>query len=187
LLVRYLREEQGFQWGVLAGALHNEILSGISLQGELMTGLGVQAEAHASTDGGNQYFAAVLGLEYRLASGLELRCEQYRDSRGFSSTAALERVSISTASLPLHWGRDYSALGANYQFTPLLTGDLLLLTNWSDRSGLVAVNAVYSLTDNSEMTFGLAVPWGRKPEKNRFGSEFGLYPTTLNLDFRHFF
>jgi len=191
LLGRYLVEAEGFQWGLLAGTLRNELLAGGSLQGEVGAGLGLRAEAHGSTERGTEYLAAVVGLEYRLANGLDLRCEQYRDTRGFATAGALNlalnRALTGADPLPGRLGRDYSAFGMNYQFTPLLSGAFLLLTNWSDRSGLATVNAVYSLADNSELAFGLAVPWGREPDGDRINSEFGLSPTALSLDFRHFF
>ena len=79
------------------------------------------------------------------------------------------------------------AVGASYEFTPLLTGDALALHNWVDGSSLIALYALYSLSDESEMAISANLPVGKAPAGLTLQSEFGTYPTSLNIEFRSYF
>jgi hypothetical protein len=84
-------------------------------------------------------------------------------------------------------GRDYTALGLGYEFTPLLRGQMSLINNLGDNSGLCSINAVYSLSNEVELALDLGLPFGKRPEGARIRSEFGLYPYSINLEVRYYF
>ena len=64
-------------------------------------------------------------------------------------------------------GRDYLALGAQYQWTPLLQISPTAIANLSDRSFYLLCEANWSLSDNLTLNLGGQVPLGPK------GTEFG--------------
>jgi len=83
--------------------------------------------------------------------------------------------------------RHYSALGASYEITPLLNSDILLLYNWVDQSRIIALNAVYSLSDESELVFNMNIPSGEKTQGNMIKSEFAGQGKSIGLEWRQYF
>jgi hypothetical protein len=101
-------------------------------------------------------------------------------------------VAVDPERVGLYLGRHYSAFGAGYEVTPLLTAEGFALHNWGDGSSLVGVNLAYSLADEVELAASGTVPTGDAPDFSRFdaldvGSEFGLYPSSFAVDFRAWF
>jgi len=84
-------------------------------------------------------------------------------------------------------GRNYTALGIGYEFTPLLNADMLAIANLTDYSYLLLFNAIYSLSDEAELAVNLGVPIGDEPEGAEIKSEFGLSPYTANMEVRIYF
>jgi len=78
-------------------------------------------------------------------------------------------------------------LGLSYEFTPLLLAEGVLITNHTDHSQLLSINAIYSLADETELVFNLGLPFGDKPEGAEIKSEFGLYPYSGSIEVRTYF
>ena len=89
--------------------------------------------------------------------------------------------------LPGYLGRSYSGIGASYEFTPLVSGQLLLLANLSDHSQLLSGNLVYSLSDESELVATFNLPRGDEPSGLTLNSEYGSLPRSLLIEYRLFF
>jgi len=178
-----------FEWAVVGGTVREEDIIGGSFQGELFGWLGLRAEGHrseADTAEGDRATEAVVGFEHKWENSLNLRLEQFYHGSGadaVSGYAALLTPPRDTAYL----GRNYTAFGVGYEFTPLLNGEFLTLFNWTDYSTLLTGNAVYSLSDESEISFIVSIPVGKKPEGQDINSEFGLYPYSLNIEVRAYF
>ena len=128
-----------------------------------------------------------VGIEHRFANSLELRLEQFHHGQGYSSREALNQALAAGNLREGYTGRDYTALGVSYEFSPLLTGQALLLVNWSDHSQLLSLNGVYSLSDEAELAMTLSLPKGDHAENSSVGSEFGLAPATLACTFRVYY
>ena len=190
LLARLVINRNDFEWGLLAGSVRAQRIIGGSLQGELFDWLGIRAEGHyaaAEQDGGVDGGEVSVGVEHRFASSLELRVEQFHHGQGYGSAAALNQA-LSAGSLRAGYtGRQYTAVGASYEFSPLLTGEALLIANWSDHSQLLSLNGVYSLSDEAELAVTLSLPQGAQGESSSVGSEFGLAPATLACVFRVYY
>ena len=177
------------EWAILGGKVKNKSVIGMSFQGELFEWLGVRGEGHyAFPDDSRQsaYLEFSLSLEHRFENTLSLRLEQFYHGSGadnvgeYSSRLENERESPYLA-------RFYTAFGASYEITPLLTGQATFLYNGVDASSLIALYANYSLSDESEIALSLNLPIGNKPSEFHINDEFGLYPRSINLEYRLYF
>jgi len=190
LLARFACGLEEYEWAVLGGSVREHRIAGGSFAGEFFNWLGVRAEGHYAAperDGGKSGAELSLGLEHRFASSLSLRAEYFSHGQGYRSSEAVSEA-ISSGNLKEGYtGRQYSALGAGYEFSPLLTGQALFLKNWSDHSQLVSINGVYSLSDEAELSCTLSLPMGKTPELERVQSEYGLLPKTITLEFRVYY
>ena len=83
--------------------------------------------------------------------------------------------------------RNYTAIGAGYEFTPLWLGDAVWLFNHQDSSKLLALYSTYSLSDESELSIGINIPMGEQPEFGRLKMEFGSFPHSMTMEYRVYF
>ena len=181
---------RGFEWALIGGALHNDEVIGGSFQGELFQWLGVRAEGHvAYPDVSRQesYTEISIGLEHRWQNSLDVRLEQYYHGSGASSVSDYMTVSTISRGNSSYLGRNYSALGVGYEFTPLLNAEMLVIANLKDDSYLWSFNAIYSLSNEAELALNVGVPMGKEPEGTEVKSEFGLYPYSINIEVRYYF
>lgn len=190
LLARVAANRNDWEWGLLGGSVRDHRITGGSLQGELFDWLGVRAEVHYAApeqDGVSGGVEVSVGIEHRFANSLEVRMEQFHHGQGYGSSGALREAVAAGGLAEGYTGRDYTALGASYEFSPLLTGQALLLANWSDHSQLLSLNGVYSLSNEAELSVTLSLPRGDHAGNDSGGSEFGLVPTTLVCAFRVYY
>ena len=173
LLVRMSHEMAGFEWAVLAGTVDDHTISGGSLQGELFELVGLRMEGHYAdpeTTGTNSYYKLSTGLEKLYANSFNWRVEYYHNSGGSANFG--------------NQGSNYGAFGCGYQFTPLLIGSFLALTNLGDDSLLFSGNLLYSVSDESELSLIISLPSGDEPNMVDPGSEFGRQPLAVLLEYR---
>jgi len=190
LLARLVVNRHEWEWALLGGSVRDHRITGGSLQGELFDWLGIRGEGHYAAperDGLSGGAEVSVGFEHRFAGSLELRLEQFHHGQGYSSTEALNQALAAGTPREGYTGRDYTALGASYEFSPLLTGQALVLANWSDHSHLLSLNGVYSLSDEAELAVTLSFPRGDHPEDDAVRSEFGSVPATLACAFRVYY
>lgn len=177
-----------FQWGLLAAQIQNDDIVGFDFQGELFDWLGVRGEGHMRfPDNGERDSKLALSLEYRPDSRTSLRLEQYYQRSGVTEETEYAQLGFSADSASYYLARHYTALGVSYELTPLWLTDALLLINHNDSSGLLALYASYSLSDESEFAVGINLPIGEQPVNGRVRSEFGSYPQTVTLELRSYF
>ena len=172
-----------FEWALLGGTVREVGVIGGSVQGELFGWLGVRGEGHHADPDDPAVSPSTeitLGVEHKWESSLNIRLEQFYHGSGAGS---VNEYSPST----IYLARNYTALGIGYEFTPLWIGEFLALFNWTDYSTLLTGNAVYSLSDESEISFIVGFPVGKKPEGPEIKSEFGTYPYYLNIEVRSYF
>ena len=187
---RISTELYGFEWAFLAGALADSDVIGGSLQGEAFKWLGIRAEGHMAypdSRGQDPHAEITLGIEHHWENSLDVRLEYFYHGSGTSSSSGYTLVPSINNNRGSYLGRHYSALGIGYEFTPLLTGQMALIGNLVDNSLLSSLNAVYSLSNESEISFTLAAPIGRRPDGLNIRSEFGLYPRSIGIEWRWYF
>ncbi|WP_072660473.1 hypothetical protein [Mariprofundus micogutta] len=176
-----------FEFALLAGSVKKDVVFGGDFQGELFDWLGLRGEGHVKWPDSPRLTTTIessLALEHRWENTLTIRLEQYYHGSGATSTAAYK---LATANNSYYLARHYSAIGASYEFTPLLTGDMTTIYNWVDQSALLALYALYSLTDESELALSGTVTTGDKPQAAAIRSEFGLYPDSVSIEYRAYF
>lgn len=179
-----------FEWALLGGVVYDTDIIGGSLQGELFQWLGIRAEGHFADPDNSQrdsYSELSFGIEHRWENSLNLRLEQFYHGSGADSASDYSTTATTAQGQGLYLGRNYTALGVGYEFTPLLNAEVLAIANLTDHSYLLSFNAVYSLSDEAELVVNLGAPIGEKPEGAEIKSEFGLYPYSFNLEVRLYF
>jgi len=189
-IVRSSTVFKDFEIALLAGSIKKDKILGMDMQGELFDWLGIRAEGHYfmpqnSTQDNHTEFS--LGLEHRWENSLIIRVEQFYHGKGAKNTEDYDFATALPNPDTSYLARHYSALGANYEMTPLLNTDALYLYNWVDQSRVAAFNAVYSLSDESELVFNLNIPMGKKAEGLEFNSEFGNQGKSISLEWRQYF
>ena len=179
-----------FEWALLGGIVREATIIGGSLQGELFQWLGVRAEGHlADPDDSKQdsYAELSLGVEHHYENSLDLRLEQFYHGSGAGDISGYSATPTATQARSVYLGRNYTAFGVGYEFTPLLNAEMLAIANWTDHSYLLSFNAIYSISDESELAVNLGMPIGKDPEGAEIKSEFGLYPYSVNIEIRTYF
>ena len=184
----------GFEWALLGGRVVDKNVIGGSLQGELFEWLGLRAEGHHADPeqaGKKAYDEFTLGVEHTYENSLNLRLEWYYN--GYAAGAgggAMSDYIIAPApgeAAGSYLGRQYLAFNVGYEFSPLLTVELLPIVNLTDDSYMLAVYSIYSLSDESELFFSFSMPFGKKPDAGGINSEFGLYPASVAVEARLYF
>jgi hypothetical protein len=179
-----------FDWVFLGGVVRDTNIIGGALQGEVFQWLGIRAEGHwADPDEPQEdpYSLFSVGFEHRWENSLNIRWEQFHNGQGTDSVSDYGRSYFASQNQKAYLAKDYTALGLGYEFTPLFNGEFLIINNWVDDSYLFSANAVYSLSDEAELAVNVTTPFGEKPNGPEIRSEFGLYPTSVNLEVRWYF
>jgi len=172
----------------LLGRVRRENVIGASLQGEWFDWLGVRAEGHVADPrdaGQGRHTELSIGAEHRWESSLNARLEYYHHGSGADGVAGY-RLSAGPDE-DSYLARRYLAVGASYEFTPLLTGEAVALFNLVDDSWLVSLYTVYSLSNEAELAVSLGIPVGDDPSGPGIRSEFGLLPASVTVEVRSYF
>lgn len=178
-----------FEVAVLFGKQQGDDIIGIDFQGELCDWLGVRGEGHLrfpDESGESRDTKFSLGLEHRWENSLTLRLEQFYQRSGEKDEGNYS-ISPSTDRNIFYLARNYTALGASYEFNPLLNGDAVWLFNHHDSSNLLALYSTYSLSDESELSMGLNISIGDEPNNGQLESEFGSYSKSISMEYRLYF
>ncbi len=178
-----------FDWTLMGGVVRDTDVIGGAFQGELFKWLGLRAEGHWANPNGSQesYSLFSMGFEHRWENSLNIRLEHFYNGLGADSVSDYGKTHIDSLNSNTYLGRNYTALGMGYEFTPLLNGEFVLIGNWVDDSYLFSTNAIYSLSDEAELALNFTRPFGEKPRGPAIRSEFGLYATSMNLEVRWYF
>lgn len=183
-LVRGSTVAGDFEYALLGGTVRKDRVLGGDLQGELFEWLGVNCEGHKVWPDSPVLGATTeiaLELDHRFENTLTIRFEQFYHGNGATSVAAYDLAASSNGG---YLARRYSAAGASYEFTPLLTGDAAVIYNWVDRSSLIALYTRYSLSDESEFAVNVTHAMGARPQGAVIQSEFGLYADAISIEYR---
>jgi hypothetical protein len=173
---------------LLLGRVRRDNVIGASLQGEWFDWLGVRAEGHVADsrdDGEGSDTEISVGFEHRWESSLEMRLEYFHHGSGANDVDDYALVSSLDAGRYL--ARRYAAAGASYEFSPLLFGEAVAITNLVDDSWLLSLYSAYSLTDEAEIAVNVGIPFGDEPDGLKAESEYGLFPYSATLELRSYF
>lgn len=179
-----------FEGALLGGVVREMKIIGGSLQGELFRWLGVRAEGHIANSNNTlqtTYSELAVGFEHRWENSLNIRLEHLYNGKGASSVSDYSNMFIAASGESNYLGRKYTALSIGYEFTPLLSAEMLAMANLTDHSNLFSFNAIYSLSDEAELAVNIGIPVGDKPEGAEIKSEFGLSPLMATIEARLYF
>lgn len=181
---------KNFEFALNGGTIRDDNVFGGSLQGEIFYHMGIRAEGNISypdNDTDDSHLEFSIGIDRHYASSLDLRMEYFYHGTGSDNPSEYATTLLNTRGLSSYLGRNYLAFGMGYEFTPLFRGDMSLITNMEDHSGLFSLYGVYSLSNETDLSFNLGIPFGKTPEGLLIESEFGLYPYSINIELRHYF
>ncbi len=176
-----------FELALLAGSVKKDMVLGGDFQGELFDWLGVRGEGHIRWPNARLLARTTefaVALEHRWENSLTMRLEQFYHGSGATSETA---YTLTASNRGFYMARHYSAAGASYEVTPLLTADVTTIYNWVDQSALVALYASYSLSNESELAISGTLSTGKKPQAAVIQSEFGLYADSISAEYRAYF
>ena len=120
------------------------------------------------------YWTGALSLDYTFSNSLYLHGEYLYNGLGTRENAALRRWDILYTG-ELTPARQSAFLHTAYDITPLLRGDIFLMANPDDRSGIVGPSLQYSLATNWDLYALAFLTYGAT------GTEFGGFPNQYFL------
>lgn len=189
-LARVTTVFKNFEWALIAGSIKGDYTFGASLQGEIFNHFGLRAEGNISQPdkiSGNSVSEFSIGIDRHFNNSLDLRLEHFYNGKGTSNESNYETLVATYGQEISYLGKNYTALGLGYEFTPLLKGDVSFIANIGDHSMLGSIYAVYSLANETDLSVNIGIPFGKSPKGMDIRSEFGMSPYTLNIEIRHFF
>jgi len=140
------------------------------------------------TSSGKEYSQAVLGAERQVGPYTLLVGEIYRN--GWSTgdpddyPAMLLTDEYMSGSV-LTLGKYNMALQMSRQVSPLVTLTPAIFANLSDGSALLRMDGVLSLSDFTDMTGGLFIGMGDRPDAGTLQSEYGGIPISIYVEIVH--
>ena len=163
---------------------HGDMVAGLGINGSLGEATWNAEAIPTFVNGGGTYVSAVANISDAgklWDRDITYFAEYYRNGFGLSA----KHYALLSLPPPLidrllrgqvfDTGRDYVAVGARYQWTPLLEIDPTLIANLNDTSFYAIGEATYSLSDNLNLVVGARVPIGPN------GSEFGGIPVLSHV------
>ena len=203
VLGRYFTTVRGWDAAVQAGKVYGGTQLGGGLVGEVRH-LEVRAEAAylwASPSvalppplSGRliaDALTAVAGVGRRFQNTLWIQLEHFHNGAATPDDLDAAFVQFATGAA-LNLSREITGLTVSYELTPVLTGQWATLRSWSDGSTLVEPSATRSLSDNSDLTAGAVLGFGRPPRRidastTHLRSEFGSFPRAVFAEMKLYF
>lgn len=140
------------------------------------------------TPGGEEYSQAVVGAQRQVGPYTFLIGELYRN--GWSTGdpddyPAMMLTDEYTSGNVLTLGRYNLALQMSRQVSPLMTLTPAVFANLSDGSALLRMDGALSLSDFTDITGGLFIGMGERPDAGIWRSEYGAIPISINVEIVH--
>ena len=178
-----------FEFGLVTASVSGDDIIGFDFQGEIFDWFGLRGEGHlrfadeANIDRDAQFSVA---MDKRFQNTLTLRLEHFYQRLGANDSDDYQ-LNVQANNDQFYLARNYTAIGASFEFTPLWFGDVVYLFNHQDASKLLALYSTYSLSDESELSVGVNIPMGEQPEFGRLKTEFGSFPHSMTVEYRIYF
>jgi len=178
-----------FELGLVIASVSGDDILGFDFQGEVLDWFGIRGEGHlrfadeVDIDRDAQFS---LAIDKRWQNTLTMRLEHFYQRSGANNSEDYQVIAIADNN-SFYLARNYTAVGASYELSPLWLGDAVWLFNHQDASKLLALYSTYSLSDESELSIGINIPMGSQPELGRLKTEFGGLPHSLTMEYRVYF
>ena len=180
-IAKFSTTVKGLEVAFMGGSHAGDEIAGGVLQGEIGGKIGARAEGkNVKPKDGDPYWTLALEADRRFESSLNVRAAYLRNGQGADTVSAYSFTAMYPA-------RDYFAIGAGYEFSPLLVGDSVYLLNMNDDSSMLSLTLVYSTSDESEIALTASFPRGKERGPDSAGSEFGARTSTIFVELRAYF
>lgn len=139
-------------------------------------------------DHGDDYTEAVIGAERQLGPYTHLLGELYYNGWGTDDPGDYPALLLTERYLDgmaLSLGKYNAAIELSRQITALLTLTPAVFTNLTDGSALLRMDGAYSLSDFTDLTAGVFLGLGERPDGLEIKSEYGSVPPTIYLELIH--
>ncbi len=165
--------------GVFAGDVRSEAVFGLNAVSALGP-VGVHAEASLTLPNVDDPFVrAVAGADWRPGDQTTLTGEVYAQSFGATKPEdyldALDSPRVKRGEL---WeaGQLYAAVAVAQEITPLVSGNVAVISNVRDPSALLSVAIAWNVADNADVALGAYAGLGAAPDP--IALDFALDPNT---------
>ncbi len=181
-------------YGFMAGSFHTDTVLGGFVSADVR-GTGIrteiayteigdfEADLRRASFGRANFWRATLGVDRQLTPTITLTAETTWNGFGasdparYSEVAQADRVRRGEIT---SLGRWYSGIALSVRPHPLLLVSANLLANWTDGSVLLQPSAGWSLTQSSDLLFGVIAGFGdHGPADGPPRSEYGAVPVTV--------
>ncbi len=148
------------------------------------------------SNSGRDYLRISVGMDRALTSCSYGFIEYHYSSAGKSDPSRYSELQGETAygaGNVYLLGRHYFSFGGDVQVTPLLSMQMLMMSNLRDGSFYAYPTVEYNLTSNSYISAGAGLGLGKGPIQSEsptgieFQSEFGAYPLLAFVSWRYYF
>ena len=171
---------RGTDYSLLAGRFRGDDAVGADFSTS-RSGLGIRGEATLTRPAvGSRYARALLGADYVFPNTLTLSAELYYNGQGTSNPAAYDVPALFAGRL-LNLAREYGAIAASYEITPLVKIAGYGVLNADDRSGVLWPRLEYSAASDVDIAAGIQRFVGSA------NSEYGRFSNLLHAEVRWFF
>jgi hypothetical protein len=192
-VVRGKTQLRGWELSAWGGALHDAAAAALGVT-RTVAGSALRAEVEVRADTlSRPVVRAALGVDRRVSlmnRDLYAVVEYQHDPFGASRPSDLKIVAMSPAATRHELqvlGEDEVAAQGTYQVHPLVSVELLALSNLRDGSALVSPALSVSLSDEANLRVGVFFPAGAGPSPMGPRSEYGQQPVSAYLALSAFF
>jgi hypothetical protein len=140
------------------------------------------------TSGGNEYSQAVVGAQRQVGPYTLLIGELYRNGWSTGDPDDYPAMMLTDEYMSgnvLTLGRYNMALQMSRQVSPLVSLTPAIFANLSDGSALLRMDGALSLSDFTDMTGGLFIGVGERPDARIPQSEYGGIPISIYVEIVH--
>ena len=179
---RFRTNYDTYDLAVIGGYFDRRYIAGFDFAGNLFVA-GIRGEGIISmnkNDLSKNYAKLVFGIDNQFTSKLYALIEYQYNGEGRTDKFSYDLTSLAKGKI-INLNRNYLFLSTNYLFTPLITGTISDNTDINDGSGFVNVSCSWSFTENSNLTLGALITYGKE------FTEYWYYQNSLYIQTELYF
>ena len=179
---RFRTNYDTYDLAVIGGYFDRRYVAGFDFAGNLFVA-GVRGEGIISMDKNDlskNYTKLVFGIDNQFTPNLYALIEYQYNGEGRTNKFSYDLTRLAKGEI-INLNRNYLFVSSNYLFTPLITGTFSNNIDINDGSGFVNISCSWSLTENSNLTFGGLITYGKE------FTEYWYYQNSLYIQSELFF
>lgn len=179
---RFRTNYETYDLAVIGGYFDRRYVAGFDFAGNLWAA-GIRGEGIISMNQNNlneNYTKFVFGIDNQFTSKLYALIEYQYNGEGNTDKNSYDFTRLAKGEI-INLNRNYLFVSSNYLFTPLITGTISNNIDINDGSGFVSLSCSYSLTENSNLSLGSLITYGKE------FTEYWYYQNSVYLETELFF